>query len=67
MKPILALVALLFATGSALAAPAYQEPPFFADAVKKGDLPPIGERLPRARRSPSSNGPAKCRGNTAAS
>jgi len=46
MKPILALVALLLAAGSALAAPAYQEPPFFADAVKKGDLPPVGERLP---------------------
>ena len=46
MKSILALVALLLATGSAFAAPAYQEPPFFADAVKKGDLPPIGERLP---------------------
>jgi peptide/nickel transport system substrate-binding protein len=48
MKPVLALVALLLASGSALAAPTYQEPPFLADSVKKGDLPPVGERLPQA-------------------
>ena len=48
MKPILALAALLLAlaTGGALAAPAYQDPPFFADAIKKGDLPPVADRLP---------------------
>lgn len=46
MKPFLALIAFLLAAGSAVAAPTYQEPPFFADAVKSGDLPPIGERLP---------------------
>ena len=54
MKPIPALAALLLAlaTGgaltasNALAAPTFQEPPFLADAVKKGDLPPVAERLP---------------------
>ncbi|HKF64363.1 MAG TPA: ABC transporter substrate-binding protein [Dongiaceae bacterium] len=54
MKPILAPVALLLAliagnaltATSALAAPTYQDPPFFADAVKKGDLPAVSDRLP---------------------
>src|SRR5262245_26198782 len=46
MKSLLALMTLLVAADGALAAPSYQEPPFLADAVKKGDLPAIGDRLP---------------------
>ena len=46
MKLILALIVLLLAAGSALAAPAYQEQPFFAELVKKGKLPPVSGRLP---------------------
>ena len=53
MKPIPALVAFLLALAAgsalatgALAAPTYQDPPFFADAVKKGDLPAVADRLP---------------------
>jgi len=50
MKALLALMLVAFSTGSALAqtttAPTYEEVPFFADDVAKGDLPPVAQRLP---------------------
>jgi peptide/nickel transport system substrate-binding protein len=50
MKTLLALVLVAFSAGAALAQtttpPTYEEVPFFADDVAKGDLPPIAQRLP---------------------
>ncbi len=49
MRPLLCLLLLLLAAGGALAAPpVYQEVPFFEKLVKKGKLPPVGERLPES-------------------
>ena len=49
MKALLALLLVAFSAGAALAqttTPTYEEVPFFADDVAKGDLPPIAQRLP---------------------
>ena len=50
MKALLALLLVAFSAGAALAQtttpPTYQEVPFFADDVAKGDLPPVAQRLP---------------------
>jgi peptide/nickel transport system substrate-binding protein len=48
-RRLLALAALVLLLGGGLAAaevPVYQEPPFFGAQVKKGELPPVAERLP---------------------
>ncbi len=42
----LAATILLFSAGPAAAAPELVETPYFADSVTRGDLPPVGERLP---------------------
>jgi peptide/nickel transport system substrate-binding protein len=49
MKALMALLLVAFSAGAALAqttTPTYEEVPFFADDVAKGDLPPVAQRLP---------------------
>ena len=41
-----ATIAWLFAAAAANAQPAPQEPPILAEAVAKGELPPVAERMP---------------------